>query len=605
MPSRWVGGRGSIASPVKDQLVEAKVLDDDGQDQGTILIRVKRLYSPGELGRMVLGDWISASDSYYRQWAESKAGRPSTVDGSYHFCKGDPATCEAGRKDGLVIHLGKWRSWKEDELLAGDQPEEYDGEARGLIARYFKRESGGSRPAAAGGLPWKGGARELKLAPRAPALKTPATKKARAGDAGEPEAGEKAKETPGKKVSQLKADLAELKRVTSRSPSRSMPRRTERKEKKKPTPPGSFGGGGLGRGGGDNGGSDPSDESSSSSSDSEEEDERSMGSVDWGDSPSGDEKGEKEKKRKKKKKKDHGKEDEDDDDKGRGRPGTKKPGDAKKRKKKKKKSKHAAKEAREDKRKKKKKKKSGKRGIEKLETDKGPFGMGESKKMRKDAEEGDESDSDETSSSQSFHKAPSGLTLHLRLQRYAMRHPGRLATRLLQRMEKVCRLGGGVHKTGTGAQSVKPCALAYFLTILTPSLKDRWSPRTQRELRVLTEILDHLAEDAGNKAADIIAQRIKALEQSVQDGNAWKKAKYLELIDSDEVTLSDRGELNMMQKEVELEEKFRGKGQWRPWEPPNPKGEKGKKDGKGKGKYGGKNKTPAQEAAEKKAEAHQ
>ena len=395
------------------------------------------------------------------------------------------------------------------------------------------------------------------MAPRAPALKTPAVKKTRAGDGEEPGAEEKPKEAPGKKGSQLKADLAELKRVTFRSPSRSMPRKTERKErKKKPPPPGGFGGGGLGGGGGDSGGSDPSDESSSSSSESEEEDDKSMGSVDWGDSPSGDEKGEKaKKKKKKKKKKSRGKEDEDDDDDKRGdRPGSKKSGDAKKKKKKKvKKNKHAAKEAREDKRKKKKKKKSGKRGIEKLETDKGPFGMGESKKMRKDDEDGDDSDSDETSSSQSFHKAPSGLTLHLRLQRYAMRHPGRLATRLLQRMEKVCRLGGGVHKTGTGIQSVTPCALAYFLTILTPSLKDRWSPRTQRELRVLTEILDHLVEDAGRKAADIIAQRIKALEQSVQDGNAWKKAKYLELIDSDEVTLSDRGELNMMQKEVELE----------------------------------------------------
>ena len=39
--------------------------------------------------------------------------------------------------------------------------------------------------------------------------------------------------------------------------------------------------------------------------------------------------------------------------------------------------------------------------------------MGESKKMRKDDEDGDDSDSDETSSSQPFHKAPSGLTLHL------------------------------------------------------------------------------------------------------------------------------------------------------------------------------------------------
>ena len=206
---------------------------------------------------------------------------------------------------------------------------------------------------------------------------------------------------------------------------------------------------------------------------------------------------------------------------------SKKTGEKKKKKKKEKAKgkKKAAKEARDEKRKKKKKKKSGKRGIERLETDKGPFGMGESRKMRKTEGEEEDSDSEETSSSQSFHKAPSGLTLHLRLQRYAMKHPGRLATRLLQRMEKVCRLGGGVPKTGTGVQGVRPCALAYFLTILTPSLKDRWSPRTQRELRVLTEVLDHLAEDAGSKAADVIAQRIKALEQSVQDGKCLEEGE--------------------------------------------------------------------------------
>ena len=612
MPTRWVGGRGSIASPTKDQLVEAKVVDDDGADQGTILIRVKRLYSPGEQGRMVLADWISASDAYYRQWAESKMGRPSTIDGSYHFCKGDPATCEAGKKDGLVVHLGKWRGWKEDELMSGS-PDGYDREATGLITRYFKKESGGHRPGEGpGGLPWKGGTRELKVAAGPRILKNPATKKAKPGEEEEVKAREKKKEPAPRKPSQLKSDLDELRRVTFRTPSRSVPRKVDKRQKKEGTPKRNFEGGGLGAPGGDGDDGNPSEGSSYySSGTGEEEKGDESNSVDWGDSPSDDGDDDKEsskKKRKKKCKKDKD-DDEDDDEDEKDRPDKTRSGEKKKDKKKKRKKKTAAKEARGEKKKKKKRKKhkkkkekSGKRGIERLETDKGPFGMGESKRMKKDVEDDDESDSDETSSSQSFHKAPSGLTLHLRLQRYAMKHPGRLATRLLQRMEKVCRLGGAVTKTGSGVQGVKPCALAYFLTILTPSLKDRWSPRTHRELRVLTEILDHLAENAGSKAADIIAQRIKALEQSVQDGNTWKKAKFLELIESDEVTLADRGEVNMMQKEVELEEKFRGKGQWRQWEPPA-KGEKGKKDGKGKGKYGGK-KTPAQEAAEKKGEGH-
>ena len=92
------------------------------------------------------------------------------------------------------------------------------------------------------------------------------------------------------------------------------------------------------------------------------------------------------------------------------------------------------------------------------------------------------------------------------------------------------------------------------------------------------EIIDKMASSQGATAADIVGQRMKALEQSVQDGHQWRKAKFLEIVDPEEVTLTDRGEANMMQKEVELEDRLKGKTPWIPnvWEKGREgKGEKG------------------------------
>jgi hypothetical protein len=41
MPGRWVGGKGSIASPVRDNYIEGEVFTDKGENQGTIAIKVK------------------------------------------------------------------------------------------------------------------------------------------------------------------------------------------------------------------------------------------------------------------------------------------------------------------------------------------------------------------------------------------------------------------------------------------------------------------------------------------------------------------------------------------------------------------------------------
>ena len=82
----------------------------------------------------------------------------------------------------------------------------------------------------------------------------------------------------------------------------------------------------------------------------------------------------------------------------------------------------------EDKRVKKKKKKKKQKTKEKkgrTERDKGPFGVGETKCLPRDGSESEvEGSGSSSESSQSFRKAPSGLTLHLRLQRYVSEAPG-------------------------------------------------------------------------------------------------------------------------------------------------------------------------------------
>ena len=160
------------------------------------------------------------------------------------------------------------------------------------------------------------------------------------------------------------------------------------------------------------------------------------------------------------------------------------------------------------KKKKKKRKKSTK--------DRGPFGL---EPTEGGDSEGSGSDGSEESS-ESFHKAPAGMTLFLRLQRYAQRHPGKLAARLLRKMKAAGRypVGALMQKVSDGSL-VEPAALAYYQAVMVPNMKDSWTPRTQREMKYMAIILDLLAESKASQAADICAQRLKALEKSVMDRN--------------------------------------------------------------------------------------
>ena len=137
---------------------------------------------------------------------------------------------------------------------------------------------------------------------------------------------------------------------------------------------------------------------------------------------------------------------------------------------------------------------------------------------------------------------------------------------------------------------------------MTPQLGNKWSPHSQREIKYWSLVLDLLVQGKVAQVADVACQRVKALEKSVHDGNNWRRARFLELVEPEDLLLIDRGEERMMTKELEHEEKHRPKGNWNNWERP-PKG-----DQKGKGKHGkgedreskgAKKKTPAEQAAAK------
>ncbi len=114
-------------------------------------------------------------------------------------------------------------------------------------------------------------------------------------------------------------------------------------------------------------------------------------------------------------------------------------------------------------------------------------------------------------------------------------------------------------------------------------------------------MLDCLAAQRPALAADLVAQRIKALEVGLTDGN-WRRGQHLELIEADGAPLVDKEEEYLMAKEEELSLRLQSPGAWysgqykgagakggkdfapRSWTKGKAKGQKGKGKPKGKGK---------------------
>lgn len=566
MPKKWVGGKGSIACPGRGQYIEAHVYDDGGQPQGTIFLEVKTLYGTGGSGRSILCNYITASDPYYRYWVGTPEGASTTVDGTYHLCRGDPTTCQGGPGSAQVVHLGTWRVWSESELVNG-KADHLEAAAEDELLKYFKAGGREPRSSQGGGLPWE--ERELRVAPEEEKRGKPKTKPA------EDNKGDEKKQA---RIARLQKELEALKASVG----------TEEEERDKPR-----GRKKAKRQSGDTGpdgprktfrkaelrevprkGDDEEDESSSYRSEDDDGEDAEAAERDERKALRNiRDKGQRAARRHRR---------EEVERRGRSRDRNK----------------------RKDKAKGKKNKPKGK--------DRGPFGVAPSEDW--DGRGGGREDtSDEPSASSgesSFQKAPSSKSHHLRLVRYAKRHPGRLAARLLKRMESATGFGGGAEtKLQQQKGRLQAVAHMYFLAIMTPHMRDKWTPRTQRELKVCTTLLDLMVNGQGAEAADILAQRIKALEKSVSDGNQWRKARHLELVEGEDSALVDQGEEDMMLREAEREDRLRSGTRWgekEPWRKGGGKGgagadgrRKGQDGAKGKGKKG----NPLDRAPAKKDES--
>ena len=93
--------------------------------------------------------------------------------------------------------------------------------------------------------------------------------------------------------------------------------------------------------------------------------------------------------------------------------------------------------------------------------------------------------------------------------------------------------------------------------VIAPAHRDM-GLRNSREARSLCRALDLLAKKENGAAADLLCQRLKALEKSLSDGGTWYRAQFLELLPPDGMTLVDRDEELMVQRENELQFKTKG-----------------------------------------------
>ena len=172
---------------------------------------------------------------------------------------------------------------------------------------------------------------------------------------------------------------------------------------------------------------------------------------------------------------------------------------------------------------------------------------------------------------------------------WAARHPGRLATQLLQLMEDT--VGRDGEARSWDKDDVPASAKSYFIHVLRPTTEKTSSLRDVREMHTLAVILDHLALGRSGAAADVVAQRLKALELASTSGS-WEKAQYLEIVPPEGASLVNKEEEYLATKETELHQRLHGRSKGSSFEPDwnnyggktkNGKGKNKDKDRKGKG----------------------
>ena len=162
---------------------------------------------------------------------------------------------------------------------------------------------------------------------------------------------------------------------------------------------------------------------------------------------------------------------------------------------------------------------------------------------------------------------------------------------------KAVAVGGVGASPAEVGEMTPPAAVHYFHTMIVPQLGQKLTFRAHRELRTLCTVLDLLARKQPAHAADLVGQRVKAIEKSCHDGH-WAAAQYLELLGPDGGGLLERGEEVFMNREHLLGLKLKG------WQRKRSQGER-RKEREGQGKRKRRKQRQGQEGlvAEEKKEA--
>ena len=122
-----------------------------------------------------------------------------------------------------------------------------------------------------------------------------------------------------------------------------------------------------------------------------------------------------------------------------------------------------------------------------------------------------------------FRDGPSsgnGTSLQLQLQEYARKCPGRLAARLLQRMQAmVGKEGGRIQSKGPGNRT-PPVAMNWVLVVLGPK---QLQVRTLREMKTLRRLLSRSSHGSGHPSPEVKGLELSTTDASCPRGRtSWK-----------------------------------------------------------------------------------
>lgn len=168
-----------------------------------------------------------------------------------------------------------------------------------------------------------------------------------------------------------------------------------------------------------------------------------------------------------------------------------------------------------------------------------------------------------------------------KIQKLADHGPGLLAAAVIRNMKPfVVQTTGGTWDLDM--DSLPPIMSQYARCYLSP----RSSGGLLREAYTLAHIGDLLLMARPAEALDALGQRLKSLELMI-GGQHWSTAQRVEVVPPMEATMSSRAELQLAQKEANLDSRIKGTGSQ--WEKGKGKTktkerEKGKEKGKGSGK---------------------